>query len=49
MLSIEVCRRHLGKSQSEMSDAEVEEIRDTLYQVANVLVNSYVERGNKND
>jgi len=49
MLSIEVCRKHLGKSQSEMNDAEVEEIRDTLYQVANVLVNSYVERKAKND
>lgn len=43
MLSIEVCRKHLGVSQSQMTDEEIEELRQTLYQIGRVLVNNYFE------
>lgn len=40
MLSTAECRRRLGKDN--YSEREVEEIRDCLYQLANLLVNDYV-------
>ncbi len=43
MLSIEVCRKILGKSKQEMSDEEIEKIRENLYQISHVLVNNYIE------
>lgn len=49
MLSIEVCRKILGVSQAQMSDEQIEEARDTIYQVANVLVTSYIERAENNE
>ena len=47
MLSIEVCRKILGVSQEQMSDEQIEETRETIYQVANVLVTNYLEVKNK--
>jgi hypothetical protein len=41
MLSIEVCRKFLGKSKSELTDEEIEETRDALYQIGTVLVNEF--------
>lgn len=43
MLSIEVCRKILGVSQEQMSDEQIEEAREALYQVANVLVSNQSE------
>jgi len=43
MLSIEECRKHLKENSSQTTDEEIEQIRETLYQIANVLVNNYLE------
>lgn len=47
MLSIEVCRKILEVSQEQMTDAQIEETRDALYQVANVMITDYFEVKNK--
>ena len=39
MLSIEVCRKILGIDENEMSNEELENIRYSLYQISQVLVN----------
>lgn len=41
MLSIEACRKILGKSNEEMTDQEIKEIQELLYQMAEVLVKNY--------
>ncbi len=38
MLSIEACRKILGKTKKELTDKEIEEIRELLYQMATVLI-----------
>ncbi len=43
MLSIEVCRKILGIDENEMSNEELENIRYSLYQISQVLVNQYFE------
>ncbi len=43
MLSIEECRKILGLSEDELSKKELEEIRDTLYQLSTVLINNQKE------
>ncbi len=43
MLSIEVCRKILGVDENEVSNKELEEIRDALYQLSAILINSQIE------
>jgi len=46
MLSLETCKKHLKPN---LSDEEVLQIRDSLYQMANILVENYSkERDNRN-
>lgn len=44
-LSIEQCRKYLKNC--EYTDEQVEEIRDSLYQLANVLVDDYLNKKEK--
>ena len=44
MLSVEECKKLLGGNYSE---EEISKIRDTLYQVANILVQNYLETKEK--
>jgi hypothetical protein len=44
-VSIEECRRILGSSAENMTDAEVEKMRDGLEQTADVLYRQMVEAG----
>lgn len=44
MLTLEQCRKYLGEHESKMSDQEVEELKDLLYQLANVLVDGFLMR-----
>jgi hypothetical protein len=44
-VSIEECRRILGSSAENMTDAEVEKMRDGLEQTADVLYTQMVEAG----
>lgn len=48
MLSIEACRKILGQNKYQKTDEEIEEIRDTLYQLANILYTSYKNEAIKN-
>ena len=41
MLSVEACRKILGKTKEEMTDQEIKEIQELLYQMAKVLVKNY--------
>jgi len=43
MLSIEVCRKILGVDENEVSNDELENIRYSLYQISQVLINQYLE------
>lgn len=43
MLSIEACRKILGKTKKELTDKEIEEIRELLYQMATVLIRNLKE------
>ncbi len=43
MLSIEVCRKILGVDENEVSNKELEEIRDALYQLSAILINNQIE------
>lgn len=43
MLSIEVCRKILGVNENEVTNKELEEIRDALYQLSTVLINNEIE------
>ena len=43
MLSIEECRKILGLSEDELSNDELENIRYSLYQMSQVIVNNYFE------
>ena len=43
MLSIEVCRKILGLSEAKLSNEELENIRYSLYQISQVIVNNYLE------
>ncbi len=47
MLSIEVCRKILGLSEDELSNEELENIRYSLYQFSQVIVNNYLEVKNQ--
>ena len=46
MLSIEECRKELGKSGEEMTDEQVQEVRDSLYSMAELALDTYIERCN---
>ena len=43
MLGIEECRKILGLSEDELSNDELENIRYSLYQMSQVIVNNYFE------
>lgn len=43
MLSTEECRKILGLSEDELSNDELENIRYSLYQMSQVIVNNYFE------
>ena len=46
MLSVQECKKLLKKF--DLPDEQVEEIRDSLYQVATILVNGYLTKDVKN-
>ncbi len=48
MLSIEESRKELGKLADNMSDEEVIKIRNELYELANIALDSYFESKSKN-
>lgn len=43
MLSVEHCRRKLGRAAARMSDAEVAEARDQLYVLARVAIRMFLD------
>ena len=45
MLTIEQCRKTLGEDWVNLSDKQVEELRDFLYKVCYIVVNKYKENG----
>lgn len=47
MLSIKACRRSLGKYAQNLDDSEVEAIRDSMYQLAFVVVEDYQNKCSK--
>lgn len=47
MLSIKVARNKLGKVAGDLSDSEIETIRDLMYQLAFVIVDDYLNKCSK--
>ncbi len=47
MLSIKVARNKLGKVARDLSDSEIETIRDLMYQLAFVMVDDYLNKCSK--
>lgn len=47
MLSIKVARNKLGKVAEDLSDSEIETIRDLMYQLAFVMVDDYLNKCSK--
>lgn len=47
MLSIKVARNKLGKVAEDLSDSEIETIRDLMYQLAFVVVEDYQNKCSK--
>ena len=48
MLSVEKCKKYLKNS--DYTEQQIEEIRDNLYQLAEILVDDYIQKkGAKND
>lgn len=47
MLSIKVARNKLGKVAEDLSDSEIETIRDLMYQLAFVAVEDYQNKCSK--
>ena len=47
MLPISRCRHILNYSASEMSDAEIEELRDMFVVLSDLAIDSYLEKRNK--
>ena len=45
MLSVEECKKTLGKN---YSSEEILEIRETLYQMANILIKNYLKTKEQN-
>ena len=43
MLSINDCKKYLNKGKRHYSDKETEEIRDTLYQATEILVEKFLQ------
>ena len=42
MLSVNYCKRHFSNKKNSYSDKEIEEIRDSLYQLAELLISKYI-------
>ena len=47
MLSVDKCRKILGRN--DLSNEEIQEIRDTLYSLGEILVNSYISSATRTD
>ena len=47
MLSVDKCRKILGRD--DLSNEEIQEIRDTLYSLGEILVNSYIGSSTRTD
>lgn len=43
MLSLKQCRKILGKS-CKLSDRELEELRDSMYGLADIVIEAYLEK-----
>ena len=43
MLSINYCKKYFNKGKRHYSDKEIEEIRDNLYQTAEILEEKYLQ------
>lgn len=46
MLTIEKCREELGEVAKDMTDEQVKEVRDSLYAMAELALDTYIERCN---
>ena len=44
MLSVNYCKRYFSNKKNSYSDKEIEEIRDILYQMAEVSIDEYLLR-----
>jgi len=44
MLSVNHCKEYLNNSKNSYTDKEIEEIRDSLYQIAEILVEDYLNK-----
>ena len=41
MLSVNHCKKYLNNAKNSYADGEIEEIRNSLYQIAEVLIENY--------
>ena len=41
LISVDACRKLLGKMAENMSDSEIETLREQLYAMANVVIDAY--------
>lgn len=48
MLSIERCRELLAPAGNDLANEQVEQLRDSLYELANLSIDSYLEKFNEN-
>jgi len=46
MLNIEECRKVLGDTANNMTDEEIKEVRDSLYVMAELALDTYIEKCN---
>lgn len=49
MLSVEQCRKFLDAQDGEMSDEQIDELKNLLYVLANVLVDDFLKNKEKRD
>ena len=49
VLTIEKCREILSRTNNELSDQQIEEIRDLLSAIADVTIQTYLPDGNYNE
>ena len=45
MLSIKACRKYLKNYSKDLTDDEIENVRDLMYQFATVVVEDYLNNG----
>lgn len=44
MLTVEECRKKLGERGEDLSDEEIIQLRDAVYQVAETVIDDHLER-----